>query len=149
MIWMPITANSVRIGWVEIRCLSRDRARPPAPDGVAEYEYDVVLNNAAGAQRRDTGIVSHRYGDGAAALIARVLLAAGRAVAEAPLPVDLDDARFVDELRGEWDYYLDSSMNFAQRAALGPKLGRLLGMYTRLQREVAELRAGVDSGSVA
>lgn len=70
MLHGDIRINGDKIGEWEAQCLSDVpfAQRRLQADAVAEYRYEVKLN-----RQRIAGQVSHRYGDGAAVLLAKVM----------------------------------------------------------------------------
>lgn len=70
MLHGDIRINGDKIGEWEAQCLSDVpfAQRRLQADAVADYRYEVELN-----YKRFTGQVSHRYGDGAAVLLAKVM----------------------------------------------------------------------------
>lgn len=75
-----IAMNGTPIGaWTAVRREKLDDA--PHPDTVYTYDCDVEMDSIAlGGSRRVKVVVTHRYGDGALALVAKLTTAAARKI---------------------------------------------------------------------
>lgn len=76
---MNLMVNDVRIGWLHARRLTPPGS--PGPDDVCTYEWHVRQH---GRNVVSVEPLEHRYGDGAWALVARIVDAAGLSDASGP-----------------------------------------------------------------
>lgn len=67
-LWARVMVNSQSIGLIEAQCVSTNRPQPPVVDAEYEYDFKVQVNGTV-----VSGTLTHRYGDGALALMRKVL----------------------------------------------------------------------------
>lgn len=75
-LWMRLMLNDCSIGYLEAR--RRDHRNPPHEDDVCLYDWTVSLNGHDDVRSSvQAAPLAHRYGDGAWALVAKILARAG------------------------------------------------------------------------
>lgn len=75
MLHATLQINGRPIGWVEIQ-RRKDQVDPPSVDTMLIYDYKITITRSGGYDVHD-GLLRHRYGDGAWALVALAIDAAG------------------------------------------------------------------------